>query len=280
MSTPEDHLPFASRKIEVNGIALNVIIEGEGPDVMLVHGFPDSHWVWRHQIPALVKAGYRVIAPDLRGFGDSEAPIGPSNYRLDRLVDDLRALLDALGIERVRLIGHDWGAACGWLLARAHPARVERYIAMSLGHLDAYARGGIEQKLKGWYVLFFQLPGIAEWAMRAGNWWLFRLITGSHPELAVWKREMSRPGRLTAAMGVYRANLDLLSRRNRPVKVPVMGMWSTGDRYLARGQMTESRRYVEGPWRYEEVAGVSHWLQLDAPERVNALLIDYLAAAI
>ena len=149
---------FNSRTLPINGLNLNVIIEGEGPDVLLVHGFPDSHQVWREQIPALVAAGYRVIAPDLRGFGASAAPTGKGAYQVANFVSDLLGILDALQIARVRLVAHDWGAVCGWQFAIAHPERVERFVPMSVGHPEAYPRGGLAQKLKGYYVLICASP--------------------------------------------------------------------------------------------------------------------------
>jgi pimeloyl-ACP methyl ester carboxylesterase len=268
---------FANRRVTVNGVALNVVIEGEGPDVMLVHGFPDSHEVWRKQIPALVAAGYRVIAPDLRGFGDSDAPTEVTAYAVPRFVADLVGVLDVLGIAKVRLVAHDWGAVCGWAFAIAHPDRVNRYVAMSVGHPEAYPRGGIAQKLKGYYVLFMQLRGVAEWLLKLGDWWFFRVITGFHDEFPVWKRQMSRPGRLTAAVNIYRANLGLILPKKFPrMKVPVLGVWSSADIALAEKQMVISGEYVDATWCYVRVEGASHWLQLDAPAQVNALLLGYL----
>ncbi|MBV8500342.1 MAG: alpha/beta fold hydrolase [Paucibacter sp.] len=264
------------KRITVNGLAFNVLVEGEGPDVLLVHGFPDSHDVWRKQIPALVAAGYRVIAPDTRGCGDSEIAPGVSDYGLGILVSDLAGILDALGIDKVRLVGHDWGAAIGWAFCMRHPQRVDRYAALSVGHLTAYARGSLVQKLKAWYVLMFQLPGLAEWVIRAWNWRFLRAFTGFAEEWPGWRRRAERPGRLTAGLNYYRANRSLvLGRRLPDVPVPVMGVFSTGDRFLDERQMMDSARYVRGPWRYERIEGVCHWLQLEAPERVNALLLDF-----
>ncbi len=161
----------------MNGIELNVVIAGEGPDILLVHGFPDDHAVWRRQIPVLVAAGFRVIALDTRGCGDSEIPPHVEDYRVEQLVADLVGLLDALGIEKVRLVAHDWGAAQGWYLAIRHPDRVERYIALSVGHPAAYAHGGLEQKLRGYYVLVIQLRGLIEFLAVRFNWLLFRLFS-------------------------------------------------------------------------------------------------------
>lgn len=267
----------STQRIAVNGIALNVVTEGEGPPVLLIHGFPDDHAVWRRQIPALAEAGYRVIAPDLRGCGESDAPAERRAYHLDRLVADLVGLLDALGVAQAQVVGHDWGAVIGWQLAMRHPERVARYVALSVGHPLAYARGGVEQKLKGWYVLMFQLRGLAERLVTRRDWAWFRAFTQQPGEAAHWIRRLSRPGRLTAAINYYRANLAIVfPRAYPPVTMPVMGVWSDGDRFLTEAQMTDSARYVQGPWRYERVAAASHWLQLEAAERVNRLLIDFL----
>jgi pimeloyl-ACP methyl ester carboxylesterase len=269
--------PSASLRIPANGIELNVVVAGDGPPVLLVHGFPDCHDVWRQQIPALVAAGYRVIAPDTRGCGDSDAPAGREHYRLDLLVSDLVAVLDALCVGKVRLVAHDWGAVIGWYFAVRHPERVDRYAALSVGHPTAYAKGPLEQKLKGWYTLFFQLRGIAEWLLRLGHWKLFRSVIRFDEEAPHCIARLARPGRLTAAINYYRANLWTILFRPLPkAKVPVMGVWSDGDAFLAEGQMVDSKRYVDAPFRYERVDGANHWLQLTAPERVNALLLDYL----
>src|SRR5215213_10078726 len=127
------------RRVRGDGIELDVLDEGSGPAVLLVHGFPDSSHVWRHQVPALVGAGLRVIAPDLRGFGASDRPERIEDYRISRSVADLLAVLDELDAERARVAGHDFGAVVGWLLAALHPQRVERLVAMSVGHPRAAA---------------------------------------------------------------------------------------------------------------------------------------------
>lgn len=270
-------MQVTTRRMTVNGIGLNVVIAGQGPPVMLVHGFPDCHDVWRHQISALVAAGYQVIAPDTRGCGDSDAPSGSRNYRIDLLVGDLLAILDQLGIAKVRLAGHDWGAAIAWRLCAHHPERVDRYMALSVGHPAAYVSASLEQKLKGWYVVFIQLRGIAEWVARLRNWRPFRAFLAFDDEAPRCIERLSRPGRLTAGFNYYRANIGLFFNRDwPPVRVPVMGVYGTGDRYLAESQMVESRRYVEAAWRYERVEGANHWLQLTAPERVNALMLEYM----
>jgi pimeloyl-ACP methyl ester carboxylesterase len=263
--------------IEVNGIRLNVVIEGSGPEVILLHGFPDSAGVWRYQIPALVQAGYRVIAPDLRGCGGTDAPVGKANYTLDTLVKDVTGMMDHLGMKQASLIGHDWGAILGWFVAIEHPERVERYIAMSVGHPTSYKKGGIEQKLRSWYVYAFQLPFIMEAMARSFNWLLMRVLTKNHPEIDQWIEDKSRPGRLTAGLNWYRANIvRMLFGSTGHARVPAFGMWSSGDYFLSERQMMRSTLYVDAPWRYERIENSSHWMQLDAPERLNKLLIEYL----
>ncbi|MDP3908630.1 alpha/beta fold hydrolase [Novosphingobium sp.] len=265
------------RQLRINGLMFNVLDEGEGEPVLLVHGFPDDHTVWRKQIPALVAAGYRVIAPDTRGCGQSDMPPQTRDYALGNLVADLIGILDALEIGKVTLVGHDWGAIIAWTLAARHPERVERYAALSVGHPAAYASGPIEQKLKGWYVLMFQLRGIPEWLSKAGNWWFLRKFTAQPEEIGHWIANHRRPGRLTAGINYYRANFSLLLRPDKTsVRMPVLGIYSDGDRYLAAEQMRSSAAYVDAPFRFEIIKGAGHWLQIDAPDRVNALLLAFL----
>lgn len=277
MNQPIMSAEFPSKRIPINGMTLNVIDVGEGEPVLLVHGFPDTHAVWRKQIPALVKAGYRVIAPDTRGCGESDLPPRVPDYRLSNLIADLRGLLDTLDIDTVRLVGHDWGAVIGWQFVMAHPERVSRYVALSVGHPSAYGSGGLTQKLKGWYVLMFQFRGFPEWLLRTRDWAFFRWFTGVPEEFAQWFRSLSRPGRLTAGINYYRANLGLVLPRKYPrVQVPVVGLWSEGDRYLTESQMQASAQYCDAGFRYLRVPGAHHWMQLHVPNTVNPLLLDAL----
>jgi pimeloyl-ACP methyl ester carboxylesterase len=270
-------MSITGTRLDVRGLRFNVLVEGEGPDVLLVHGFPDSNAVWRNQIPALVDAGFRVIAPDLRGFGESTAPRRRNDYQIDEFVEDLIAILDALDVPTVRLVGHDWGAAVGWQTCIRHADRIDRYAALAVGHPSAYAHGGLVQKLKAYYVLFFQIPGLSEKMVSAADWWLWRRMLRYDAEMPTWRQDLSRPGRLTAAINIYRANLGLILPKEHPkVTVPVMGVWGEGDVALVERQMVASRKYVTAPWRYERVRGGTHWLQLEAPDKTNSLLVDFL----
>jgi pimeloyl-ACP methyl ester carboxylesterase len=263
--------------VDVNGIRMHAVTAGQGPAVVLLHGFPDTHAVWRKQIGPLAAAGFRVVAVDLRGYGRSDAPVGAHEYTLEKLRNDVLALFDALGIDRAVLVGHDWGGIIGWQIAALAPHRLRGFVALSTGHPSAIARAGMVQRLRMSYIFGFILPGIAEHALRAGDWFLMRQFTSEPGQVDVWKRDLSAPGRLTAALNYYRANLSLALPQPMPrVKVPVMGMWSDRDPALGERQMRDSAHYVDGEFRFERIRGADHWLQLTAHERVNALLLSFL----
>ena len=266
-----------NRRIRVNDVELNFVTQGEGPVVLLVHGFPDDHTVWRNQIPALVDAGYRVIALDTRGCGESEIKPRESDYTIDKLVADLVALLDALGIAKVRLVGHDWGALQGWCFAMQHAKRVDRYIAMSVGHPGFNVNAGVAQKLKGYCLFCIQLRGLIEFLVTRFDWWPFGLLLHYPAEFPHIRARLSRPGRLTAGFNYYRANLRPMRGKIFPrVKVPVVGIWSDGDIFLTEDQMRGSERYCDAGFRYFRIDGANHWLQLTAPEKLNPLLLQLL----
>lgn len=271
-----------ARRLPVREVHLNVMDAGKGEAVLLIHGFPDSHRVWRRQTPALLAAGWRVIAPDLRGFGGSDRPEGVEPYGLMQSVQDLVALLDSLGVARAHVICHDFGAAVGWLLAATQPQRVLSLAALSVGHLNAMRLAGPDQRAMSWYMLLFQFEGLAEQLLQRHDWALLRDWGGHHSEAAQWISELSRPGALTAALNWYRANQHPRRWLDAPVMVPsvaapTLSMWSTGDVYLGEAQVVRSPEFVTGPWRYERIVGASHWLQLDRPAEVNQLLLGFLA---
>jgi pimeloyl-ACP methyl ester carboxylesterase len=265
-----------------DGVTLAVLDEGEGMPVLLLHGFPDSSRVWRHQVPALVGAGFRVIAPDLRGYGESDRPEEVEAYAVRHSVADVVAMLDELEIERAHVVGHDWGAGVAWALAAFVPARVDRLVVLSVGHPNLYREPSLEQRQKGWYQLLFQFEGVAEELLRRDDWKLFREQLDGAGDIDRYLVDLARPGALTAALNWYRANSAPAQEleRTRPfpaIAAPTMGLWSSGDRYLTEGSVEGSAEHVTGPWRYERIDGASHWLELDAPERVNELLLDFLS---
>lgn len=224
--------------MNVDGISLHMDDSGTGTPVLLLHGWPDTSDLWRYQMPALARAGFRAIAPDLRGFGRSAKPEATDAYGITDHVGDLLGILDQLGVQKAHVVGHDWGAAIGWVFAALAPDRVASLTALAVGHPDANA---------------------------------------------VVAR-LADPATLTASLGIYRANLSPASpvkapRPLPPVTVPVLGVWASEDRAVTDVAMTGSADHVTGPWRYERLDGLGHWMQLEDPEAVNRLLLGFLHQA-
>jgi pimeloyl-ACP methyl ester carboxylesterase len=265
-----------------DGVTLAVHDEGQGQPVLLLHGFPDSSYLWRDQVAALVKAGMRAIVPDLRGFGESDKPEAVEEYAIARSVRDMLAVLDGLKVRRTHVVGHDFGAVVAWVLAASAPERVDRLVAMSVGHPNALSERSIEQREKGWYTLLFQFAGVAEPLLKRDDWRLLRQLLRGHGDLERYIVDLARPGALTAALNWYRANLaphlELENRAPLPaVAAPTLGIWSTEDSYLTEDRMLRSADHVTGQWNYERVEGAGHWMQRDAPERINDLLLEFLS---
>ena len=281
-------------RVDVGEVTLAVAQAGpaDGPPALLLHGFPDSHLLWRHQVAALAAAGHRVIAPDLRGFGESDRPAEVEAYRMRHLVGDVAGLLAVLGVERTAVVGHDWGAALAWATAMALPDRVTRLAAVSVGHPAASAAAGIEQRRASWYMLWFLFPDVAERVVPADDWAFFRrwgwagAEPGADPDCDRQVADLSRPGALASALGWYRANIDPAHFVGRPagtptslprVACPVLGVWSSADPFLTEAQMTGSAHFVDGLWRYERLEDVDHWVPVHAADRLSELLLDFLA---
>jgi pimeloyl-ACP methyl ester carboxylesterase len=275
--------------VQLGDVRLNVASAGPttGPPVLLLHGFPDSWQLWRPQLEALANAGHRVIAPDLRGFGQSDRPEDTAAYRMPVLVGDVVGVLDHYGVERAAVIGHDWGAALAWQVAFRQAARVTRLVAISVGHGGTSASAGIAQRQASWYMLWFLFPGVAEDVLPRNDWQFFRewawngAAPGENEACDRQIAELSRPGALVAALNIYRANI--LPARFVPtdevagplVSCPTLGVWSSGDAFLTEAQMTQSARFVTGEWRYEQLPG-HHWVPAGAPAELATLLVDWL----
>ncbi len=261
------------------GVATEFDVLGSGPPVLLLHGFPDTgRRLWRHQAEALVEEGYRVVVPDLRGYGRSDKPSSVEAYGLVTVAGDVLAMLDELGIERAHVVGHDWGAALSWVLGTLRPERVDHLAVLAVGHPRAFADAGLRQLERSWYTLLFQFEGIAERWLTDGG---LAALAGGHPDGDEVRAELLGNGSLTPALQWYRANLppDRLvgpPLELPPVVAPTLGIWGTRDAALTEVQMTGSAAHVTGPWRYERIEGAGHWMQLDHPEEVNRLLLDFL----
>jgi pimeloyl-ACP methyl ester carboxylesterase len=269
-------------RADSSGVGIDYQITGEGRPVILLHGFPDSGRLWRHQVRALADAGFKVIVPDMRGYGASDKPAEVDAYNILFLVADVGAVLDHAGVERAHVVGHDWGAAVAWALAALAPARVDHLATLSVGHPSSFLAGGFEQFEKSWYMLLFQFEGIAEHWLSDDGWANMRAWAG-HPDGDAVIATLEADASLTPGLNWYRANIPPESYIAPPlvlpqIEAPTMGVWSSGDMALTEGQMTRSAAQVAGPWRYERLDGPGHWMQLDAPGEVNRLLVDFLPA--
>jgi len=274
-STPR----YAEYHISRDGVSLHVEDHGTGKPVLLLHGWPDSSHLWRNQIPFLVANGFRAIAPDQRGFGSSDRPEGVAAYSLQNAVADVVGILDALSIDTADFVAHDWGASVAWRTAIAHPNRVRKLVVLSVAHpLAPYT---LRQREMAWYQLFFQFEGIAEAWLQRDNWALFREMLRGNGDIDRYISDLSRPEALRVSLNWYRANLaphlPESPPKLPPVEAPTLGIWSSNDHYLDGERMKMSEQFVKARWRYQQVDDASHWIPLDAPDRLNQLLIEWLS---
>ena len=278
--------------IETNGIKLHVVMAGpkDGQPVFLLHGFPEFWRGWRKQIEPLAQAGYRVIVPDQRGYNLSDKPKGIKAYSIDKLVDDILGLMDALEYEKVNLIGHDWGAVVAWTLAIWHPERLHKLGILNVPHpavmLNFLRRGDPEQLRRSWYVFAFQIPWLPEYFLRQNDWRnAVRVLRGSgkihtftNDDIAEYKKAWAQPGAMRAMINWYRAAARYLPRllKDGRVKVPMLMLWGMQDVALSHRMARLSIDYCDdGKLVYFEEA--THWVQHDEAEAVNQLLIEFLS---
>lgn len=274
---------------DLGEVRLHYVEAGDGPLVALLHGFPEFWFSWRFQIPALVAAGFRVVAPDMRGYNLSSRPSKVAAYDIDRLAADVRDLIRERGAERALVAGHDWGAAAAWVTAMNHPEVVERLAILNAPHPRRMLHGlrRPRQLARSWYMLFFQLPGLPELAMRAGNWWSWRRLfeTEARPgaftpqDIERYVEAWSQPGAPTGMVNYYRAALrqtpGRAAARIRPVEAPTLVIWGQRDRHLGAELAEPERADVPNLERVVRLPEASHWVHQDEPERVSELLVDF-----
>jgi pimeloyl-ACP methyl ester carboxylesterase len=283
---------YETTYIETNGIKLHVVTAGpvDGQPVILLHGFPEFWYGWRKQIPALAEAGYRVIVPDQRGYNLSDKPKGVKAYSLDKLADDILGLMDALGYEKVNLIGHDWGATVAWALAIWHPERLRKLGILNVPHpavaLNFLRRGDPEQLRRSWYVFANQIPWLPEYLLRRNDWRsTVRALRGSgkihtftNEDIIEYKKAWAQPGAMNAMVNWYRAAVRYLPKllKEVRVKVPTLMIWGMKDVALSYRMARPSIDYCDnGKLVFFEDA--THWVQHDEAEAVNQLLLEFLS---
>jgi pimeloyl-ACP methyl ester carboxylesterase len=282
------------QRIRVDGVTLSCVVEGHGPLAVLLHGFPETSYAWRKQIPALAER-FRVVAPDLRGFGESDKPTRVRDYRVGHLTADVVGLIHALGEDRAHVVGHDWGGAIAWATAQAHPESVERLAVLNAPHPAVFLREMrrlSRQLLRSWYILFFQLPRLPESVLlRDGAARIGRVLRNSaigdtafsEADLLEYRRAFSLPGTATASLSYYRAAFRDIVAGTLPdpkgsIRAPTLLIWGEKDIALGIDFTHGLERFIDGELRIERLPNASHWVNEERPELVNRLLIEFLSA--
>ena len=270
--------------VSVNGLNFNTLSLGpeNGELVLFLHGFPQFADSWLPILQPIAAAGYRAVAFDQRGYSPGARPPEITAYTLEYLTADVLAIASALGYERFHLVGHDWGAAVAWQIAADHPKRLLTLTTLSVPHTQAFlhaVKTNFDQMNRSKYILFFKLPGhLAEKFFLANDAaQLRRVYQGKLSPQAVEAnvRRLSEPGALTAALNWYRALP--LQHRTSPVGAPTLYLWGDNDIALGEAGALATTNYVTGPYRFERLHGLSHWLIEEAPERITTLLLEHLA---
>jgi pimeloyl-ACP methyl ester carboxylesterase len=283
-----------TESISANGLRFNVLAAGKGDRLALcLHGFPELGFSWRQQLPVLAELGYLAWAPDLRGYGGTDRPAGRESYAVERLMDDVAGLIDASGARETVLVAHDWGGVVAWLFAMRRVRPLSRLIVMNLPHPACYERAvrrGTRQLLRSWYVLFFQIPWLPETLFRAGNAAMIgRAFSGMavnkerFPDevLDVYRRAAMQPGAMTAMINYYRALVTGGgARRQRnlgypKIDVPTLVIWGEQDSALDIQTLEGTEEFVSN-LTLHRLPDASHWVQQDQPDKVNAILRQWL----
>jgi epoxide hydrolase 4 len=285
-----DDVPLRRQRVVTDGIALHVTIAGEGPPIVLLHGFPENWWSWRFQIAVLARAGYTVWAPDLRGYNQSDRPEPIGAYDIRHLVSDAAALVRATGSVRAHVMGHDWGGIVAWTLAGYHPELIDRLVILNAPHMAIYARKvwRSTQLLRSAYVPFFATPALPERVLRARDFMLLRRSVRAlavraqaigEPDIDCYVDALRQPGALRAALAYYRANMrgDAM-RRAGAARIPAetLVIWAMNDPALSPA-LLEGIHDVAPRARVHRIENCGHWVQAEAASEVNGVVLRFLA---
>jgi len=306
MSTADDHTGDASGMVEqpaeallgsevregyaeIGDQRLHYVEAGEGPLIVLLHGFPEFWYGWRLQIQPLAAAGFRVVAPDMRGYNLSSKPDGVASYAGDLLAADVRGLIHERGAESAMLVGHDWGGTAAWTTAMNHPEVVDRLAILNAAHPRKLLQGLHHpgQLRKSWYFFFFDLPDLPEAVVHANRWHFFRhFLHDAHPaytpqEIDRYLKAWSQPGASAGMINYYRSSVRQkhAEAQIRTISAPTLVIWGQRDRYLGQELAEPDHDDVPNLDRVERLPDASHWVHHDEHERVNQLLTDFFAPA-
>jgi pimeloyl-ACP methyl ester carboxylesterase len=276
-------MPDRLRNFTHDGLLFDVLDDGPraGDVVIALHGFPQLSSCWDAVTPVLTAAGYRVLAPDQRGYSPGARPRRPAAYRLDRLAGDVLALADAAGAQRFHVLGHDWGGGVAWYLASRHRDRVRTLSVVSTPHPRALIKAMLGRQLaRAWYMAPFQLPGLPEYLLRARGGALPRKLlarSGMRAERRVESAKLlAEPGAATGALNWYRGMRSRGVTGPGKITVPTLYVWSDADTAFGRAAATGTARWVTGPYRFEVLEGVSHWIPDERPVQLGRLVVAHL----
>jgi epoxide hydrolase 4 len=286
---PDDGTDLREGYAEVGDVRLHYVEAGDGPLIVLLHGFPEFWFGWRLEISPLAAAGFRVVAPDLRGYNLSSRPAGVASYTAEALAADVRGFIRERGAESALLVGHDWGGTVAWATAMNHPQVVDRLAILNAAHPRRLQQGlrNPRQLRKSWYFFFLQPPGLPEHLVRARHWRFFRnFMRDARPpytpqDIERYVEAWSQPGAAAAMINYYRAAVRQSPKRAeaqlRPISAPTLVIWGQRDRYLGPTLAEPDRDDVPNLDRVERLPDASHWVHHDEPERVTQLLTDFFA---
>jgi pimeloyl-ACP methyl ester carboxylesterase len=275
---------------ELGDVRLHYVEAGEGPLIVLLHGFPEFWYGWRLQIQPLAAAGFRVVAPDMRGYNLSSRPKGVAAYDTDKLADDIRGLIHERGADSALLAGHDWGGSVAWATAMNHPEVVDRLAVLNAAHPRKLSQGlhHPSQLRKSWYFFFFALPELPEATVHANNWHFFRhFLRDARPgytseEIDRYIEAWSQKGAATGMINYYRSSVRTSPKRAEAaihtIKAPTLVIWGQRDQYLGQELAEPEHDDVPNLERLERLPDASHWVHHDEAERVNQLLTSFFGA--
>ncbi|MEO0408036.1 MAG: alpha/beta hydrolase [Cyanobacteria bacterium P01_A01_bin.135] len=274
--------------VTANEVELHYVTQGEGPLMLMLHGFPEFWYSWRHQIPEFARR-YKVVALDMRGYNESEKPPGVEAYRPSEVAKDVAEVVRALGYEQCTLVGHDWGGAIAWNVAYDYSARVERLVVMNIPHpsLGAKALQNPQQLLRSWYIFLFQLPGLPELLLSANDHQLIGQMlsetvvnqqTFTPEDIVRYRQAVAHPGALTAMVNYYRNIFSLNSDRRGVLDIPALMIWGEEDVALGKELTYGTERYVRD-FQIRYIPGCGHWVQNEQPELVNQYMWEFLDQA-
>ncbi len=289
--TAADQLSWQHHFIETNNIRLHCVIQGEGDLVVLLHGFPEFWYSWRHQIPALARH-FKVVVPDLRGYNDSDKP--ESGYDIDTLTTDVQGLIHSFGYLKAHVVGHDWGGAIAWHFAQKFPNLLDRLAILNAPHPERLKHeflSNFDQIQRSWYMLAFQVPAIPEWLIRRDlSSFVKNLFQGQSvrkgafttQDIEMYQAALEKPGALTSALKYYRSLLSPQAwvsnwgRSPHLITSPTLVLWGEEDQFLSTKLTEGIDKLVTAPFRLKLVPQCGHWVQQEAPQTVNRELLEFL----